>query len=183
MAIIGCGGLGSNAATMLLRSGVRHLTLIDFDVVEEGNLNRQSYFRDQLGEPKTEALAEILLRIQPDAHLELHQLCVTEENLVDLVARSDVVIEAVDGVETKAMIGSVLMRSLPEMPIVTASGIAGFDSANTIETQLVADGFYLVGDLQSDVRDGLPLMASRVMVAAAHEAHAAIRILLGHPEP
>lgn len=183
VAIIGCGGLGSNAAAMLLRSGVRTLTLVDFDVVEESNLNRQLYFRDQLGRPKVEALADTLLRIDPDARLTLVRERMTEANLVGFVRDADVVIEAVDGAEAKAMIVNVCMRELPTTPLVTASGLAGVDSANSIVTERPCEDLYLVGDLTSDVRAGLPLLASRVMVAAAHEAHAAIRRLLGFDEP
>ena len=180
--IIGCGGLGSNAANMLVRSGVGELTLIDFDVVEETNLNRQLFFRDQLGLPKTEALAETLRRIVPGVTLHLITACVTESNAADLVRGADVVIEAVDSAATKAMVVNVVTGDLPDVPLVCASGLAGFGSANEIITERMGDDFYLVGDLRSDVRHRLPLLAPRVMVAAAHEAQAAIRILLGHPE-
>lgn len=182
IALIGCGGLGSNAAAMFVRAGVGELTLIDFDVVDESNLNRQMFFRDQLGQPKTAALAETLLRIRPEVTLRLHQVCATPDNLVSLVAGADVVVEAADRAEVKAMVANVLLREHPELPLVSASGLAGFGPANGVLTERVADSFYLVGDWESDVRDNLPLLSSRVMVAAAHEAHAAIRILLGHPE-
>lgn len=183
VAIIGCGGLGSNAAALLVRSGIGALTLVDFDVVEESNLNRQLFFRDQLGRPKTAALAETLLRIRPEVTLRLHQVCATAGALLELASDADVVIEAVDTAETKAMIANTLLRERPDLPLVSASGLAGFDTANSVVTERVAEHFYLAGDHTSDVRDDLPLLASRVMVAAAHEAHAAIRILLGHPEP
>jgi sulfur carrier protein ThiS adenylyltransferase len=183
VAIIGCGGLGSNVAAMLLRSGVRTLTLIDFDVVEPSNLNRQLYFRDQVGRLKVEALCETLLRIDPEARLTLVAERMTRDNLPGFVRDADVIVEAADGADTKAMVIDVCMRELPETPLVTASGLAGVDSANTIVTERPCDELYLVGDLTSDVRAGLPLFASRVMVAAAHEAHAAIRRLLGFVEP
>ena len=183
VAIVGCGGLGSNAAAMLVRCGVGELTLIDFDVVEESNLNRQLFFRDQLGMPKTTALRDTLLRINPGVTLHIHTECVTAENLVALVEGADVVIEAADSAEAKAMIVNTALDRLAETPLVSASGLAGFGSANEVVTELMADHFYLVGDLKSDVRLGNSLFASRVMVASAHEAHAAVRILLGYPEP
>jgi len=182
VALIGCGGLGSNAAAMLVRAGVGELTLIDFDIVEESNLNRQMYFLDQLGQDKTAALAETLERISPAVTLHVHQVCATAENLVELVCGADVVIEAADRVEVKAMVANVLLCEMPHLPLVSASGLAGFGPANSVVTERLGDSFYMVGDLESDVRHNLPLLASRVMVAAAHEAHAAIRILLGHPE-
>jgi sulfur carrier protein ThiS adenylyltransferase len=183
VAIVGCGGLGSNVAAMLLRSGVRRLTLIDFDVVEASNLNRQLFFRDQIGRLKTEALAETLLRIDPDAHLTLHATRVTADTIVELVRGADVIVEAVDGADTKAMVVNACMEALPDVPLVTASGLAGYGSANSIATERPCDNLYLVGDLESDVSAGHPLFASRVMVASAHEAHAAIRRLLGFDEP
>jgi sulfur carrier protein ThiS adenylyltransferase len=183
VAIIGCGGLGSNAAMMLVRCGVGELTLIDFDAVEESNLNRQMYFRDQLGMAKTEALRDNLLRITPDAVLHVHQECISPENLAEFVAGADVVIEAVDRAEIKAMIVNTALEQLPGTPLVSASGLAGLDSANDIVTEQIADGFYMVGDQRSDVRTEHSLFASRVMTAAAHEAHIVVRILLGYPEP
>jgi sulfur carrier protein ThiS adenylyltransferase len=183
VAIVGCGGLGSNAAAMLLRSGVGRLTLIDFDAVEEGNLNRQMFFRDQIGRPKVDALAETLRRIKPDAELTLVRECMDPDNLLPTVGAADVVIEAVDRAEVKAMIVNVLAREAPGLPLVGASGLAGVASANEVVTEQIGESFWLVGDLHSDVRDGLPLLASRVTVAAAHQAHVAIRVLLGYPEP
>ncbi len=183
VAIVGCGGLGSNAAEMLVRAGVGTLTLIDFDEVDTSNLNRQRYFADQVGQMKTAALSNSLLRIRSDVTLLLHQVCVTADNLQSLVEGADVVIEAVDTASTKAMIANVLLSGCPGLPLVGASGLAGFSSANDITTERLATSYYLTGDHTSDVRDNLPLLSSRVMVAAAHEAHAAIRILLGHPEP
>jgi sulfur carrier protein ThiS adenylyltransferase len=183
VAIIGCGGLGSNVAAMLLRSGVRTLTLIDCDTIEESNLNRQLFFHEQIGQLKVEALAETLLRIDPDARLTLVPERATADNVAGFVGGADVIVEAVDGAATKAIIVNVCTKALPGTPLVTASGLAGYDSANCIGTETLADGVYLVGDLRSDSCAGLSLLASRVMVAAAHQAHMAIRLLLGLTEP
>ncbi len=179
VAIIGCGGLGSNVAAMLVRSGVGALALIDFDHVEEDNLNRQLFFREDLGQLKAEALADTLRRITPSVDLNVVVDRATAQNVIAMVDGADVVVEAVDSAEDKAMIVNVCATELPDVPLVTASGLAGGGSANEIVTEQIADHVYLVGDLASDVRDGLPLFASRVMVAAAHEAHAVVRILLG----
>jgi len=183
VAIIGCGGLGSNAAQMLVRSGIGRLVLVDHDRVEEDNLNRQFFFRDQIGMLKTEALAENLRRIQPDVDLSLMTERVSSQTLIELVRSADVIIEAVDTAEAKAMIMDVCTRDLPDVPLVTASGLAGHGSANAIVTERLSDNLYVVGDLTSDVRSGLALFASRVGVAAAAEAHMVVRLLLGYPEP
>lgn len=183
VAIVGCGGLGSNVAAMLVRAGVGALMLIDFDRVEEDNLTRQLFFRDDLGRLKAEALADTLRRIEPSVRLDVVIERVTAENLVGLVRDADVLVEAVDSAEDKAMIVNACTVELPGVPLVTASGLAGSGSANEIVTERIADNVYLVGDLASDTREGLPLFASRVMVAAAHEAHAVVRVLLGHEQP
>lgn len=183
VAIIGCGGLGSNVAEMLVRSGIGRLTLVDFDVVDERNLNRQFFFRDQVGMPKVIALSENLQRIRSDVRLDLVAERVTAANLVGLVRSACAVVEAVDEAGTKAMIVNTVLAQLPDVPLVTASGLAGYGSTNAIVTERMAENLYVVGDLTSDVRDGHPLFASRVMAAAAAQAHAVVRVLLGYPEP
>jgi len=183
VAIIGCGGLGSNVAEMLVRSGIGRLTLVDFDVVDERNLNRQFFFRDQIGMPKVTALAENLQRIRSDVRLDLVTGRVTEANLIAIVRGSCAIVEAVDEADTKAMILNTCLTELPDVPLVTASGLAGYGSTNAIVTERMAENLYVVGDLMSDVRDGHPLFASRVMAAAAAQAHAVVRVLLGYPEP
>jgi sulfur carrier protein ThiS adenylyltransferase len=180
--IIGLGGLGYTAAMMLVRSGVRRFVLADFDKVEPSNLARQLYFPDQIGQLKTEALAETLLRIEPDLDLTLVAECLQADDIPRLFGTVDVLLEAVDGAETKQMIVETASDRLPETPLIWVAGLAGCASANAIATQRVGETIWVVGDLEADIRDGLPLLASRVMAAAAHEAHIATRILLGMPE-
>jgi sulfur carrier protein ThiS adenylyltransferase len=183
VAIVGCGGLGSNIAEMLVRSSVGRLVLIDHDIVEADNLNRQFFFRDQVGRRKVDALAENLRRIDPGTQLVLVHEHVTTDNLLGLVAGADVIVEAVDAADTKAMILNTCLEHLPGVPLVTASGLAGYGSTNAIVTERMAENLYVVGDLATDVRAGHPLFASRVSAAAAAQAHATIRVLLGYREP
>lgn len=180
--VIGLGGLGSNAAMMLARSGVGHFVLADFDKVEASNLDRQLYFPDQLGSLKTDALAETLTRIEPALDLTLVRERVTAENVAAVFGGVDVLLEAVDTAETKAMLVEAASDLLPGTPLVWVSGLAGCGSANDIVTRRLGETLWVVGDLTADIRDGLPLISSRVMVAAAHEAHIATRILLGLPD-
>jgi sulfur carrier protein ThiS adenylyltransferase len=177
--IVGLGGLGSNVAMMLVRSGVCRLVLADFDRVEASNCNRQLYYPDQLNRLKTEALAETLIRIEPALELTLITEHLDRDNLVPLFGHVDVLIEAVDTAEEKSVLVHAATELLPDTPLVWAMGLAGYRSANLIETNRVGDNLWVVGDLEADVRSGLPLLASRVMVAAAHEAHMAVRIMLG----
>ncbi|MDZ4655402.1 MAG: sulfur carrier protein ThiS adenylyltransferase ThiF [Coriobacteriia bacterium] len=180
--IIGCGGLGSNAAWMLVRSGIGALVLADYDLVEESNLDRQFFFQDQIGLPKTEALATNLMRIDPVVQLELFQEHVDEHNFAKIFVDIDLLIEAVDSAHDKAILVAACSEHLPDVPIVSASGLAGYGSTNDIVTRHLMGSLWMVGDLVSEVSAERPLFASRVCVAAGHEAHMAIRILLGHPE-
>ena len=79
--IAGAGGLGSNCAMLLVRSGIKRLTIVDFDHIEPSNLNRQFFFPDDVGRPKVAALGENLLRISPDLDLTLINERLTAENL------------------------------------------------------------------------------------------------------
>jgi sulfur carrier protein ThiS adenylyltransferase len=180
--IIGLGGLGSNAAWMLARAGVGTLVLADHDAVDPTNLERQFYFADQVGIHKTEALAENLRRITTEVKLELFQEHIDESNLAQIDDGVDVLVEAVDSAHDKAMIVATASDRLPGVPIVSASGIAGYGSPNDIITRHLMGDVWMVGDLVSEVSVEHPLFASRVAIAAGHEAHMVVRILLGYPE-
>lgn len=69
--IIGCGSVGSFVAMYLVRSGVTSITLYDNDVIEPHNLGNQLYTTDDFGKPKTEALKEYLLKINPDCNIKV----------------------------------------------------------------------------------------------------------------
>ena len=103
VAVAGLGGLGSNIAVMLARSGIGKLLLVDFDVVDVTNLNRQMYFIPQRGKSKAEALPEILRQINP--YLTYESVCVkvTPENVRELFSEYPIVCEAFDRPNQKAV--------------------------------------------------------------------------------
>ncbi len=178
--IAGLGGLGSNVAVALARSGVGRLILVDYDRVEASNLNRQQYMRTDVGRLKTEALAEYLQRIDPAIQLESYALQLTPANIPEIFAAATIVAECLDWAETKAMfVRTCLATLVPRgVKLVAASGLAGWGPANAITTHAVSPHFALVGDLQTEVRATPVLLASRVGIAALHEAHQIIRWIL-----
>ena len=182
VAICGLGGLGSNIAIALARAGIGKLILIDFDRVDITNLHRQQYKANQIGRYKTEALAENLLGIAPYTEIKTVRAKITEENFADLLRDADVVCEAFDNAETKAMLVNGVLEQLPNCYLVAASGMSGMDTPNTIRTRKVTKRFYLCGDEQSDVADTIGLVSPRVMLCAAHQAHTVLRILAGEYE-
>ena len=175
--VAGLGGLGSNVLSHLIRSGVTHFVAADFDVVSPSNLNRQFYFADQIGQKKTSALAENLRRINPDIELELHDCLLTEENIPEIFKNCDVVVEAFDKADAKTMLIAALSKT--NIPIIAASGLAGFGRSNNIRVRKVGSRLYLVGDLTSGISPELAPASPRVGIAASIQANTVIAILLG----
>ena len=182
VAICGLGGLGSNIAIALARAGVGRLILIDFDRVDITNLHRQQYKASQIGLYKTEALAENLKEIAPYISLELHTERITEENAKAILSDADILCEAFDSAEAKAMLTEIVLTEMRDKYLVAASGMAGLYDANRIKTRKVTSKFYLCGDEKSDVANGIGLVSSRVMICAAHQAHTVLRILANNFE-
>lgn len=180
--IAGLGGLGSNIASALVRSGIGHLTLADFDTVELSNINRQLYTLSHLGMKKAEALPEILHEINPFCDIQTHDIRITEENCKALFADCDIIIEAFDVPEQKAMLVNTVMAQMPEKSLICGSGMAGFGNANAIKTRRITDHLTLCGDGKTDVAAGVGLTASRVIICAGHMASRAVEIILNRSE-
>lgn len=173
--IAGAGGLGSNCAMILVRSGIKSLTIADFDVVEPSNLNRQFFFPEDIGKPKVEALGEHLGRLAPDLKLALLNQRLSVENIPEIFAKCDVVVEALDNAEYKAALIGALAAS-PAM-IVSASGLGGISGPPMLK-RFIGKRLVCVGDFASAVDDTTPPLAPRVMQAAALEAEAVLEFLL-----
>ena len=182
VAVCGLGGLGSNIALALARAGIGKLILIDFDRVDLTNLHRQQYKADQIGMYKTDALAENLKEIAPYLLLEIHTAQITEENTKSLLSGADIICEAFDNAEAKAMLAELVLTQMGDKYLVASSGMAGLNDANSIKTRKLTSKFYLCGDGESDVADGIGLVSSRVMLCAAHQAHTVLRILANNFE-
>lgn len=182
VAVCGLGGLGSHIAFALARAGVGRLILIDFDRVDITNLNRQQYKADQIGFDKTEALKENLKEIAPYVQIKTYCEKLTEKNIPELLKEADIICEAFDNPECKALLTDTVLCLMKEKYLVAASGMAGLGSGNIICTRKITDYFYLCGDGVSEAADGLGLISSRVMLCAAHQAHMVLRILAGEYE-
>ena len=177
VAICGLGGLGSNIAISLARAGVGRLILCDFDRVDITNLHRQQYKASQIGMYKTDALADNLREIAPYIELEMHTERITEDNAVKLLQGADIICEAFDDAECKARLANTVLSELPDKYLVAASGMAGMGTTNSIKTRKVTSRFYLCGDETSEVSENIGLVAPRVALCAAHQAHTVLRIL------
>lgn len=193
VAIFGLGGLGSNIANALARIGVGKLILIDFDVVEPSNLNRQAYEIADIGRLKCEALVESLNRINPyNAYIPVNMkvekedvpalingtLEIDDAPCGDIFGTIDVVVEAFDNATYKAMLVNEVLQNT-DKPIVSASGMAGLYNPNSIQTKQVMNRLFLAGDGVHEAKAFEGLMAPRVIIAAGHQATMVCQVLLG----
>jgi sulfur carrier protein ThiS adenylyltransferase len=180
--IAGVGGLGSAVAIALARIGVGTLILVDFDIVEPSNLNRQQYFLHQIGMPKVEALRESLSTINPYVRVRLYNERLDRNNVGKIFKEADVVVEAFDRADEKAMLINAVSEKLPDKYIVAASGMAGYGNNNEIQTVRFSSKLFIIGDQKTAAQPGIGLMAPRVGIAAHHQANTVLRILLGEEE-
>lgn len=146
--IAGVGGIGSNVAVHLVRTGIFSLKIVDFDKVELSNLNRQFYFSDQTGLAKIDALYENLKRINSAAEkIERENKFLDENNIVSTFNDCDIIVEGFDKAEYKAMLINSLAAH--NKYIVSASGVAGIDTEE-ITVKKIADKIYIAGDFKTD---------------------------------
>ncbi|QAR32225.1 sulfur carrier protein ThiS adenylyltransferase ThiF [Geovibrio thiophilus] len=178
IAVAGLGGLGSNIAVSLARMGAGDMLLADYDVVEPSNINRQQYFVDQIGMKKTDALRANLERINPYASYTYKDIFLTEENTAEIFKGYDVIIEAIDKAETKAMIIRECAAKCRDSFIIGASGLAGYADTSVISVRF-AGKMAIAGDFVNEAKPGQGLMAPRVAVAANIQANLAVRYILG----
>lgn len=178
VAIAGLGGLGSNIAVALARVGIGEMILVDFDVVEPSNLNRQSYEISDIGKLKCEALVDQLKRINPyNKYIAVNQR-IEKEDVVQLFDSVDIIVEAFDDATYKAMLVNEVLTKMTQ-PIVSGSGMAGLYDPNTIQTKQLGQRLYICGDGVHEAKAFEGLMAPRVIVAAGHQATMVCRLLLG----
>ena len=176
--IAGVGGLGSNAAISLARAGVGRLILVDFDSVEENNLTRQYYFRDQIGKVKVEALKENIKKVNPWLKIDIFNQKLTVGSMDEPFQDADVIIEALDSAVAKTSFIEEIMQKLPDKPLVACSGVAGYGNSDRIETKRIGN-LYICQDEQARSSDDDVLMAPRVALMANWEANIVLELLLG----
>jgi len=176
--IAGAGGLGSNAAVSLARSGIGRLIIVDFDIVETSNLNRQYYFLDQVGMKKVDALKENILRINQRVIIDTIQLKLKPGEMYKPFITADIVIEALDDAKTKKFFIEEITEKLPETPIIAASGVAGYGQSDRITTKHLGN-LHVCYDEQAKSSEEDVLFAPKVCLMANWQANLVLELLLG----
>ncbi len=179
--IAGAGGLGSNIAISLARTGIGKLIIADFDTVSLENLNRQQFSINQVGQPKVQAISDNIRAFNPFITMQLNQIKITPQNLHSIFAEADLLIEAFDDDEQKEMLINTWLSLFPDRPIIAASGLAGYGRNELLKTQH-CDNLHIVGDLQSELQPGISPVAPRVAIVANMQANLALELLVKHAQ-
>jgi sulfur carrier protein ThiS adenylyltransferase len=175
--IAGCGGLGSNCAMALARAGVGSLVIADFDIVTLENMDRQYYFRDQVGQKKVLALRENIWKVNPEIDVQVHDVRLGPDEVVHIFKNCTLIIEAFDRADMKLMIIETVSECFPDKFIIAASGLAGYGQNNALRTRRLGS-LFICGDEVSEVSAELPPLAPRVGIVAAMQANQALEIIL-----
>lgn len=176
--IAGAGGLGSNCAVALARSGIGTLIISDFDIISESNLNRQYYFLEQVGQMKTTCLRENISRINPEVKVLAYQDKLDEYNIPVIFSECQVIVEAFDSPEMKQMLIETVQTKLKGIPVIVGTGMAGWGNSNGIKCRKIDETLIACGDEQEEASDENPVMAPRVGIVANMQADAVIEILM-----
>ena len=176
--IAGAGGLGSNCAMALARSGIGTLVISDFDLIVEANLNRQFYFANQIGMKKTLALKENIERTGSATRVIANQIELNPDNIPLIFSGCEVIVEAFDMADMKEMLIETVLTRMPGIPLVVGSGMAGWGKNEYIKCRKIDDQLFVCGDETTEVSEDLPPMAPRVGIVANMQANLVIEILM-----
>jgi sulfur carrier protein ThiS adenylyltransferase len=168
--IAGAGGLGSNCAVALARSGIGKLIIADFDTIDESNLNRQYYFYNQIGEKN-------IKKINPATEIIIHDIKLDEKNIPNIFSSCDIIIEAFDIAEMKQMIIEIVLSEMTTKPIISGLGMAGWGENNSLYSRKF-ENLYICGDEKSESSETNPPLAPRVGIVANMQANLVLEILL-----
>lgn len=160
----GAGGLGSNVAAVLVRSGFRDLEIVDHGFVEPSDLNRQFYTSAQAGHPKLDALRDNLLAINAELRLKLWRETWCSENAGRYFSACDFVVEAFDDPDCKHRFLEYYQDKVKIM--VSGNGMAGISLGPHLNVQRLGNVF-IVGDGQTAISSQIAPFAPRVIACAA----------------
>lgn len=175
--IVGCGGLGGNLISILSRIGIGHLRIVDGDVFEATNLNRQLFSEiPVLGQNKARAAADRVARINPEITIEAIENFLTEENAADLLAGCDIVMDALDNIPGRRMLAAACEKA--GIPLVYGA-ISGW----VAQAALSLPGDKLVHTLYPEdvVAKDKSVLAFTPALCASLQASLCVKQLVGRP--
>lgn len=185
--VVGCGALGSGSAELLARAGVGALRLVDRDILEEHNLQRQSLYDERLlreGLPKAVAAARRIGEINAGVRTEAHAVDVTADTVLELIEGADVVLDGTDNWETRYLLNDAAHRT--GGPWVYGGVIGAAGVSMTIRpgtTACLRCVFPEPPAPGGDTCETAGVLGPAVWMVASTQAVSALRVLLGDPPP
>ncbi len=171
----GAGGLGSNLAITLTRSGFQNIEILDADTIEPSNLNRQYYLPKDVGCLKVDILKKRCQEINPDINMKIHPVRWDLSNASEFFTHCQVVVEAFDEPENKRNFVE-FYQSRNEF-IVSGNGMAGFKNNNPLTIRRMRN-ITFVGDQTTRASKKTPPLAPRVTACASLTAQVILEIAL-----
>jgi molybdopterin/thiamine biosynthesis adenylyltransferase/rhodanese-related sulfurtransferase len=128
--LLGAGGLGAPTGLYLAAAGVGHLGIIDDDVVDASNLQRQViHSTETIGEPKVESAKKTIQKLNPDVEVTTYNTRLNADNILEIIKDYDIIVDGVDNFPTRYLLNDASVRL--SIPVVSAS-ILSFDGQLTV---------------------------------------------------
>ncbi len=173
--IVGVGGLGCVSATYLTAAGVGHITIVDFDTVELSNLNRQIlYWEDEIGEKKVMVAQRKLSKLNPSVEITPIFAKITDENILSIIDRSQVVVDGLDNSATRLVVNSACVKQ--RIPYV----YGGVSRLRGMITTIIPGQTPCLACLLPEGAKGLGVLGVTPALIANLQALEVIKLLIGH---
>lgn len=174
--VAGAGGLGSPVSTYLAIAGIGKIILADFDSVDPSNLNRQFlHHQKDIGRLKVESAKEKLLSMNPDIEVETIAEMLTESNLEALVPECDVIVDALDNLETRHMLNRLVIKR--RIPLIHGA-VTGYDGQVTTIVPGKTPCFYCIFPRISK-KEIFPVLGATPGIIGSIQANEVIKFLTG----
>ncbi|MGY5856409.1 MAG: HesA/MoeB/ThiF family protein [Candidatus Thorarchaeota archaeon] len=181
VAMLGAGGLGSPALRLLAAIGFGRIRIIDRDIVELSNIQRQTVFNtEDIGKPKAEAAADNLELMNPEVQFEPICVSVDEENAVDVLKGVDIIVDGLDSFKARRAVNKASLSL--NKPYVFAGAIEYYANLTTFIPGKTGCLNCLMGDAQDNPENTCAQVGVSPMllsVAAAIEVNEALKLALG----
>ncbi len=174
--VAGAGGLGSPVSTYLAIAGVGKIILADFDSVDPSNLNRQFLHHEKdIGRLKVESAKEKLLSMNPDIEVETIAEMLTESNLEALIPECDVIVDALDNLETRHVLNRFAIKRC--IPLIHGA-VTGYDGQVTTIIPGKTPCFYCIFPRISK-KEVFPILGVTPGIIGSMQANEVIKFLTG----
>jgi molybdopterin/thiamine biosynthesis adenylyltransferase len=173
--IAGIGGLGCASATYLTAAGVGHITIVDFDIVELSDLNRQFlYWEDEIGEKKVVVAQRKLSKLNPSVEITPVFAKITKENVLSIIDKSQVLVDGLDNSATRLVVNSACIKQ--KIPYI----YGGVSRLRGMITTIIPGQTPCLACLSPEGDSGLGVLGVTPAIIANLQALEAIKLLTGH---